>query len=70
MTYAIDGKQYIAVPISGPPGPAQLAVYKLPGWGSRPSTGSWWGFHAIPHAEPVEACGAGTFTPPLAFSRL
>jgi quinoprotein glucose dehydrogenase len=31
MTYAIEGKQYIAVPISGPPGPAQLAVYKLPG---------------------------------------
>jgi hypothetical protein len=31
MTYAVEGKQYIAVPISGPPGPAQLAVYKLPG---------------------------------------
>jgi quinoprotein glucose dehydrogenase len=31
MTYALDGQQYIAVPISGPPGPAQLAVYKLPG---------------------------------------
>jgi len=31
MTYAIDGRQYIAVPISGPPGPAQLAVYRLPG---------------------------------------
>ncbi len=30
MTYAIDGRQYIAVPISGPPGPAQLAVYRLP----------------------------------------
>jgi quinoprotein glucose dehydrogenase len=31
MTYAIDGRQYIAVPISGPPAPAQLAVYRLPG---------------------------------------
>ena len=31
MTYAIDGKQYIAVPISGPPQAAQLAVFKLPG---------------------------------------
>jgi quinoprotein glucose dehydrogenase len=30
MTYELDGRQYIAVPISGPPGPAQLAVYKLP----------------------------------------
>ncbi len=30
MTYELDGRQYIAVPISGPPGPAQLAVYRLP----------------------------------------
>jgi hypothetical protein len=30
MTYALDGKQYIAVPISGPPQAAQLAVFKLP----------------------------------------
>ena len=31
MTYALDGRQYIAVPISGPPAAAQLAVYRLPG---------------------------------------
>jgi quinoprotein glucose dehydrogenase len=31
MTYAIDGKQYIAVPLSPPTGPAQLSVYRLPG---------------------------------------
>ena len=30
MTYAIDGRQYIAVPISGPPQAAQLAVFRLP----------------------------------------
>jgi quinoprotein glucose dehydrogenase len=30
MTYALDGRQYIAVPISGPGVPAQLAVYRLP----------------------------------------
>ena len=30
MTYALDGRQYIAVPISGPPQAAQLAVFKLP----------------------------------------
>jgi quinoprotein glucose dehydrogenase len=30
MTYALDGHQYIAVPISGPPAAAQLAVYRLP----------------------------------------
>jgi quinoprotein glucose dehydrogenase len=30
MTYSVDGEQYIAVPISGPPAAAQLAVYKLP----------------------------------------
>jgi len=30
MTYALDGRQYIAVPISGPPQAAQLAVYRLP----------------------------------------
>ena len=30
MTYALDGQQYVAVPISGPGAPAQLAVYRLP----------------------------------------
>ena len=30
MTYELDGHQYIAVPISGPPVAAQLAVFRLP----------------------------------------
>jgi quinoprotein glucose dehydrogenase len=30
MTYALDGQQYIAVPLSGPGVAAQLAVYRLP----------------------------------------
>jgi quinoprotein glucose dehydrogenase len=30
MTYELDGRQYIAVPMSGPPAAAQLAVYRLP----------------------------------------
>ena len=30
MTYELDGRQYIAVPISGPPVAAQLAVFRLP----------------------------------------
>ena len=30
MTYSLDGQQYIAVPLSGPGIPAQLAVYRLP----------------------------------------
>jgi quinoprotein glucose dehydrogenase len=31
MTYALDGRQYLAVPISGPNVAAQLAVFALPG---------------------------------------
>ena len=30
MTYALDGQQYIAVPLSGPGVAAQLVVYRLP----------------------------------------
>jgi hypothetical protein len=30
MTYAIDGRQHIAMPVSPPSGPAQLVVYRLP----------------------------------------
>jgi quinoprotein glucose dehydrogenase len=30
MTYAIDGRQYVAVPVSGPGAPTQLVVYRLP----------------------------------------
>jgi hypothetical protein len=29
MTYMIDGKQYIAVAVSGPGYPGELLVYKL-----------------------------------------
>lgn len=31
MTYAIDGRQYLAVPVSSPGIPGRLAVYRLPG---------------------------------------
>jgi quinoprotein glucose dehydrogenase len=31
MTYAVNGRQYIAVPVSGANAPTQLVVYRLPG---------------------------------------